>query len=302
MYYLISDFGNTSIKIALVDDVNDSFLFIRSFKRINFFFRYLFNINKKYEIKSFTYCSVRGKETEEIIDKIKKIFNNNIEIDRIKYYKDSIFSFSYNPISSYGEDRLAILYYIAKNFPDKAVFAIDCGTAVNIETMINKKYTGGAIFPGINLLLKSLFNKTRQLPLIKSYEYLNKNEIDEFNKNPFGFSTKQCILSGLYNFYSSSIIAYFNSFCENEKNMGKIIFIITGGDSLLTYNLIKDKIKKYQIDENNKISENNETKENNKINKNNEIIFIVDENIVLKGLICYKNLIKQILNNQKENR
>ncbi len=172
----------------------------------------------------------------------------------------------YDPISSYGDDRLALLYYIVKNFEDKPVFAIDSGTAITIDTMYKKQYFGGSIFAGFYLALKALFLNTKQLPLLSEKKYMLIENIEKYKNNSFGFSTEQSILSGLYSSYSGFIINSFNNFCnkinkiENSKNINPII-LITGGDSKLIYDLINEKLNQYEI--------------------------VIDENAVLKGLYYF---------------
>lgn len=206
--------------------------------------------------------------------KLKKFSSNisyNIKIERIKYIENTGLSFKYNPVSSYGDDRLALLYYIVHRYPQDPVIAIDSGTAITIDTLYNSNFEGGLICPGINLSLKSLFYKTKQLPLVNKIQYSNIENIYRNRRDGFGFSTDECILSGLYNLLSGLILNSINIFCEKiEKNYNiksiKPVLILTGGDSKLIYNIIEDKIDK-------------------------SIKIVVEENAVLIGLNYYSKIL-----------
>lgn len=262
MSILLMDFGNTNIKIAISNLKSEKISEIKTFKSLKTFYGYYRKTIIKNELSDIVYCSVRGEKTKIIEKNIQQINvkiveskgkNGKINMKRIFYNKNSGFSFLYNPIDSYGEDRLALLYYISIKYPNSPVFAIDSGTALTIDTMYNLHYEGGAIFPGINLSTKSLFSKTVQLPLIKNKEYSQPDLINKIKKEIFGFSTIDCILSGLYNSFTGFIIHSYNLFCEklmkkyNYKNLNPVI-LITGGDSHLIYDLIKDKLNKNNID------------------------------------------------------
>jgi len=266
MAIILADIGNTKIKISINNNKDESFLLTRSFIKISYLYKFLNHMSKKYNISDFVFCSVRGKQTLVILENIKKILPST-NIIRISYYNKH-FSFNYEPIESYGEDRLALLYYIASKFKNKPVFAIDSGTAITIETMNQLNYEGGLIFAGINTTLKALFSKTKQLPLLKDKLYLDTKNIDKFNIEKFGFSTQDSIMFGLYNFYKGSLINSFNMFYNKIKNLNsrsinteKPIILITGGDCKLINHIIKNTLSEFEI--------------------------LIDENAVLKGLYYF---------------
>lgn len=228
------------------------------------------NINNL--VKSKSVINNKNSKIEDKEDKnLQDYFSYKIKIERIKYIENSKLSFNYNPLSSYGDDRLALLYHIVDRYPKDPVIGIDSGTAITIDTLYNSNFEGGLICPGINLSLKSLFYKTRQLPLINKFQYSNIENIYINKKDGFGFSTTQCILFGLYNLVTGLILNSINIFCEKIKknynlNYIKPIVLLTGGDSKLIYNLIEDKIdKSYKI--------------------------VVEENAVLLGLNYYNKIL-----------
>ena len=281
---MLLDIGNSRIKVGLTQLETDFFVSIKSFKKTDSLINYIKNTQKRYQIKYLVYSSVRGKETDDLIKKVKTILKKDIFFDRVKYFdrtnyidktnsidkfnenKNISFQFFYDPITSYGDDRLSILYYIFEKYPKDTIFAIDSGTALTIDTMHKSKYEGGCIASGINLSVKSLFYKTRQLPLIKSKDISEKENINKIKNELFGFSTKDSILSGIYNLFTGFIIYSYDLFINKiEKNYKEKVIrpkiILTGGDSHLIYELIKDKLENIEI--------------------------IIDENAVLSGLKSY---------------
>lgn len=243
MNIILLDIGNTNIKIAMKEN-DESYAFIKSYKRIDLFYKFFSNIIKKYNIDRVFYASVKGDETKKIIERLTKIAKPKLNdfFVRISYLKEAGFKFNYNPIKSYGDDRLALLYYISFKYPERTVLAIDSGTAITIDTMYNLNYEGGCIFCGINLCFKSLFKRTKQLPLLSIEDLKNIENIS------FGFSTKESILSGFCYNYSGFILKSIQTFKNkiyekyNIKNP-ELTIIITGGDADIIYNLVKDKIE-----------------------------------------------------------
>lgn len=317
---ILLDIGNTRIKLGLTNLESDDFEQIKSFKNINLFLKYIKTIATKYNIQHLVYSSVRGKETENIIQKLNQIFNpksfysglihkNNkknslkeILIHRINYDKKYGFNFYYDPIKSYGDDRLALLFYLSEKYPLDSIFAIDSGTALTIDTIYKKNYEGGAIFPGINLSIKSLFYKTKQLPLVNEKDLNNPYNIDLINNQIFGYSTKECILSGIYNSYKGFIIYSYEKFIEKIEKKYQLKgllpkILITGGDANLIFNLIKsiecqigaknntvdniitDKLKYYNIKDNIKNNTTINTINNTINNKTNNITNKIADNL-----------------------
>ena len=309
---LFIDIGNSSIKISidtynysdnnnknLKEDFQDSF----SFDKEKDFFETLKKIRRHDDsfadinVIDLCYCSVRGNETYRIIKNIKKIFGQNVKYYRISYFDNEFFSFKYNQLSSYGEDRLALLYYSAYFFGRDAIISIDCGTAMTIDTLINGNYSGGFITAGFKLQSSILNMNTRQLPAI-SLDVIKKYKIDKATSNIFGFSTEQSLSLGSQYAIFGSVLLAINNFCrlikENSSNNNKsanssdigyknsnnsdvIRIVITGGDGIF----LKEFLDKFLIDY---------------ISSDIKFSISYDKNAVLKGLRIFNSIRKSYSN------
>ncbi len=127
-----------------------------------------------------------------------------------------------------GHDRLLNAVAAHQKFNDNLII-IDFGTAVTFDVVTREgDYLGGAIFPGINISLKTLHESTSKLPLI---EYSKPSRV-------IGRSTKEAILSGIYSGYESLISGMISKIEAEYSFPMKKIF--TGGQAQFFKKLIKE--------------------------------------------------------------
>lgn len=205
------DIGNTYTKILIV---GEKLIFKKIIKEESI------NFLKKYS-KHLVYISC---VVEEIEKKIRKKFTNFnfLNYNHLKNY----IKIKYNK-NQLGSDRL-ISAFVVKEIFGKNSLIISFGTAIVIDYINQKEeYVGGEIFPGISLLLNSLYVSTSKLPNLQK-EYIKTLKI----KNFLGSNTNECIVKGILNFVISGI-----------KNMISVlkpnVVVISGGD--------KDLLKKQII-------------------------------------------------------
>jgi type III pantothenate kinase len=132
-----------------------------------------------------------------------------------------------NP-SEMGADRIAD-YMGALSLVPPPLIILDSGTATTFD-IINKKYEyiGGAIFPGIELAIKSLAQNTAKLEMIKF----------EVPESIFGTNTVNSIRSGIYFSYIGGLSFMIN---EYKKKLGSGCSVIaTGGLSRYFRGKIKE--------------------------------------------------------------
>jgi len=210
---LAIDIGNTSLK-----KVSFSNLKLDKIKHINYskndFNKLLIRLKKTFPKYDKIYiCSV-VPELNKLIK--REISNKNIFFINKNILKANIHK-SVN-IKQLGTDRLINVIGANNIFPKINHFiVIDLGTATTLDLIINKKYFGGVILPGLNTSYSNLFSLASG---IKSISLMKHNDI-------IGKDTKGAILSGYNTGYRLMIESYIK-FLSNKYNY-KFKVIFTGG-------------------------------------------------------------------------
>ena len=117
-----------------------------------------------------------------------------------------------------GADRISNVIASKKDYGDN-VIAIDFGTAITVDVLESGNFVGGAIVPGFNTAINSLFSKTANLPQVEIalLDYnIGKNTIDNIQ-----IGTIKTILFGL-----DRLIKEIKN--ERKKNF---YVVTTGGDA-----------------------------------------------------------------------
>lgn len=115
-----------------------------------------------------------------------------------------------------GNDRIANCFGAQAEFPDKNCLIIDLGTCITADLLIEGRFIGGSISPGLSMRFKSLNEYTGKLPLI-----------DHPVDHVIGRSTDECLQSGAYHGTILEINARIN---EYQDKWGALTIILTGGD------------------------------------------------------------------------
>ena len=227
---LTLDIGNTNIKSALFDGNTLIGFIIHS--KVDEVIRYAHN--KK--LNDITVCSVNPstekKLTESISDKSIPIFRANIKNKlnlRVKYKTPETLGMD-RVCSAVGAYDIAVKQKLLRE--DQYLLTIDFGTATTINIVSPEgNFLGGLIAPGISTMLKSLNEKTKQLPLpeLNSYDGL------------IGKSTSSSILSGVVTSTIGMINETVNHLSEISNHTLPLIFA-TGGNAQFIIPQIKHKI------------------------------------------------------------
>ena len=131
-------------------------------------------------------------------------------------------------LNEIGADRIANSIAIIKNNISNSI-VIDFGTATTFEVIKESIFSGGLIFPGINLSKNALINKTsllRNTDVVKTKNIVAKN-------------TKDAIRSGFYWGYVFAINGIIKKITNEKKFKPKII--LTGGLANIFKNDIRPK-------------------------------------------------------------
>lgn len=227
---LTLDIGNTNIKSALFkDDILKEFIVhSETDKLVDYLNRTTFN--------EAAICSVNPRVekalTDNISEKGSKLFQASIQ-NKIN------FKISYETPETLGMDRVCSAAgaleiatkekIITKN---QYLITIDFGTATTINIVSPEgSFIGGLIAPGISTMLKSLNEKTAQLPLpeLNNYEGL------------IGNSTNASIISGVITSTVGMIRETINQLSAASNQNMPIIFA-TGGNASYVLPHLKYKV------------------------------------------------------------
>lgn len=137
---------------------------------------------------------------------------------------------AYGSPETLGNDRLALVAALGKQFPRQDSIVISIGTCITYNFLAkNNAFRGGAISPGINLRLRSMYEFTDRLPLIQREGHIPM----------LGYDTDTSIRSGAINGIAAEIDGMLGYF---EEQYGTINAVLTGGDSPFFERRLKSKI------------------------------------------------------------
>lgn len=206
------DIGNTVTKFAKFD--------FNKIEELNRFDDLTDLIEKleEYKNEEFAVASVVPVRSEELIDHL-----HNKKFFRVDHSLKFNIKFNYSPFTSLGIDRIcamegALLKSGEKKLGNNNILVIDFGTATTINFISNKKFIGGTIAPGANLMLNSLSEKTAQLPAV------NTDDFDDQLSN----TTKGSIASGVIYSVTGQITRVFSYIKNNFDTIPEIY--ATGGN------------------------------------------------------------------------
>lgn len=227
---LTLDIGNTNIKSALFED--------ERYKE--------FNVHSTLEnaveyVEKITFneaaiCSVNPP--------VEKVLTDNISVRTIKIFRASIqnkfnFKINYETPQTLGMDRVCsavgALEIAEKDkliSEDQYLINVDFGTATTINIVSpHREFIGGLIAPGITTMLKSLNERTAQLPLPDLNHY----------KGLIGNSTNTSIISGVITSTVGMIGETINKLSAASDQIIPIIFA-TGGNATYILPHLKYKV------------------------------------------------------------
>ena len=227
--YLIGDIGNTETKICLVKEnqrISKKLILKTSKIEPKYLKKKLRILNKyKFSIKKILFSSVVPKTYK----KIKVYLKKNIKLSPKELKEIELKNFIKIKVNKkqVGSDRLANAIGISKK--NKNFIIVDFGTATTFDIVINDKYLGGVIAPGVNLSLKTLIMKASLIPDLKVTKI----------SNVIGKNTSSAVKSGFYWGYAGLIDNLIKMIIKQTRK--KFDLILTGGLSDVFKNSIKFK-------------------------------------------------------------
>jgi type III pantothenate kinase len=206
---LIADIGNTSAKLAIFKSSEK--ISVNRYDDIHL--EILKDQLYMHKVSKAIVSSVRDIPTD-IFESLQK----RVPFVHILTYNSKFpFRIDYETPESLGMDRVAGIAGAYNNLNGSNVLLIDAGTAVTFDLLIDKRFIGGNISPGIEMRFRALNKFTGKLPLLmKSEKYTSP-----------GKNTSDAIIAGVQSGLIFEINEYIRTFGKKHK---KLKVIITGGD------------------------------------------------------------------------
>lgn len=139
------------------------------------------------------------------------------------------FAIDYATPETLGVDRLAAAAGAHFHYPQSDLLVIDAGSALTVDLVSEEAYRGGSISPGLSMRFRALHEFTGRLPLVTK-------------KSDFSFpgkTTEDAIAGGVVTGIIFEINEYIRTF---EKQYGRLVTVITGGDGGFISSLTKRKM------------------------------------------------------------
>ncbi len=215
---LILDIGNTNIKSALFDD--DRMIDFTVHSDTNKLFHYFSELY----FTATAICSVNPPVENEVAE---YLLARNIKLFRTNIKDKLNLKINYDTPETLGMDRvcsaagaLEIATRGKLQLDNRYLITIDFGTATTINIVSpSREFIGGLIAPGLTTMLKSLNEKTAQLPLPDLRNY----------KGLIGNTTHSSIVSGVINSTIGMINETINHLSFASSQNLPIVFA-TGGN------------------------------------------------------------------------
>ena len=125
-----------------------------------------------------------------------------------------------------GIDRLLAAFAAVKKYDDSPMLVVDAGTAITVDVVCDRKFSGGAILPGLVALSRIYPQISEKLPLISIPEY--PETIDRKPPMYPGRNTEDAIRSGLYWGSVGAIRQLYDIIISKTH---KLRLVVTGGDA-----------------------------------------------------------------------
>ncbi len=218
---LIVDIGNSGIKLAIFSGENKTASFRIETHDNEVLAEFIQNRNIEKAIIS---------SVKDIPPSLLEILHTNIPYIHLVSDKTLIpFPVDYETPETLGTDRIAATAGAFKAFTGKDCLIIDAGSAITYDFLVNGRYKGGNISPGIEMRFKALNQFTSRLPLVKPRGKFSSP----------GVNTHDAIEAGVIIGVVYEINEYIHTFKKDYKNS---IFVITGGDGNFLMERINEKV------------------------------------------------------------
>jgi len=222
MANLVIDIGNTFTKVAVFKQ--DELLWTNHYKSVDNSFADA--IIDQYQINQAIISTVK-----KAVEGWQPILAEKIPVIYFNRQMAAGINNLYRTPQTLGLDRLAAVIGAVKCFPSQNNLVIDAGTCITYE-WVDKyaNYYGGSISPGISMRYKAMNAFTEGLPLVE------KNEQADLD---YGDDTISAMRSGVQTGIKYEVTGFIDHFIKQDN---EINVILTGGDGIFLYTLLKNSI------------------------------------------------------------
>lgn len=217
MNLIALDAGNTFWKIGVF--IEGTLKDVKRIPRNQDCSEYINKLSREIGATQIVISSVRNSSTKEHLQ-------NSLSLSCNWVSTTSIFPFTinYKTPETLGVDRVIAC---AGAFEGDDLLLIDFGSCITYDYVVEGKYLGGTISPGIQLRMKSMHDYTDNLPEV---------EVPKALVDIIGDSTQSCMESGVMNGVLMEVEGFISSI---KKKYPKINVYLTGGDA----NIFADGLK-----------------------------------------------------------
>ncbi|PLV58363.1 type III pantothenate kinase [Thermotoga sp. KOL6] len=228
--YLLIDVGNTHSVFAITEDG-------RSFKKWRLstgvfqtedeLFAHLFPLMGKFleRTKGIGVASVVPTQNV-VIERFSQKFFGMVPV-WVKA-KDGKIKWNVKNPSEIGADRVANVVALVKEYGNSGII-IDMGTATTVDLVVEASYEGGAILPGLFMMIHALFRGTAKLPLVE----IKPTDLIS------GKDTEENIQLGVVN---GSVYALEGIVSRMKRIYGDMPVVLTGGQSKIVKEILKHEV------------------------------------------------------------
>ncbi len=154
------DVGNSSIKLATTGSKTQSICRLRHDFDAAELARFV--IQSNLSNPAWYICSVDQQTTTALIAKINDQFAD-AKVTQLRHANVPL-TIDVDAAERVGMDRLVAAWAARQSFDNQTLIVVDAGTAVTVDVVVDRRFTGGLIFPGPKTSLAALHSHTDALP------------------------------------------------------------------------------------------------------------------------------------------
>lgn len=217
---LTADIGNSQLKLVIFD--SDKPIFSHRDTIVDT--TLLNNLYLKYDIKTTIISSVNSDLYQQLTSRLTQF---GIKYNTLTHHTQLPFKILYTTPQTLGLDRIAAMAgAVACHGTKHPILVIDVGTCITYDLIVEQKFIGGNIAPGIKMRLTAMHQYTAALPNVEI-----NSDVDNIGNNTISALQAGAFWGTIY-----EIDSYIQQYTEKYPT---IKIIMTGGDATKLTSLLK---------------------------------------------------------------